>query len=78
MNLESKRKTLVDITLPTWAKVRFFATIKELSINEAVEHLLSEALSNCIYMQEVISSPKNLATSKSPRHKVSAGDQVML
>jgi hypothetical protein len=53
MNIENKRKTLVDISLTTWAKVRYYATIKGLSINDAVEDLLSNALVN---IQEVLPS----------------------
>lgn len=71
MNVENSRKTLVDITLPIWAKVRYFATIKELSINEAVERLLSEALSNCNYVQEAVPT-KNIVTSRRSKHQVSS------
>jgi hypothetical protein len=53
MNIENKRKTLVDISLTTWAKVRYYATIKGLSINDSVEDLLSNALVN---IQEVLPS----------------------
>jgi hypothetical protein len=56
MNIENKRKTLVDISLTTWAKVRYYATIKGLSINEAVEYLLSDALIN---IQEVLPAAKH-------------------
>lgn len=41
-----KRKTLVEIELRTWAKVRYFATINRLSNNAALEALLVKALKN--------------------------------
>jgi hypothetical protein len=44
--LRSKRKTLVEIELPIWAKVRYFAIINGISNNEALETLLVEALNN--------------------------------
>jgi macrodomain Ter protein organizer (MatP/YcbG family) len=75
MNAENTRKTLVDIPLPTWAKVRYFATIKELSINEAVELLLAEALRNCNYVEDVVASTKNMVTSRRSRHPIPPGAQ---
>lgn len=42
----SKRKTLVEIELPIWAKVRYFATINRISNNTALEALLVKALKN--------------------------------
>jgi macrodomain Ter protein organizer (MatP/YcbG family) len=72
MNVENTRKTLVDIPLQTWAKVRYIATIKELSINEAVELLLAEALRNCNYVQ---ASSKNMVTSRRSRHVIPSGAQ---
>jgi hypothetical protein len=41
-----KRKTLVEIELPIWAKVRYFATINRISNNAALEALLVKALKN--------------------------------
>ena len=38
-------KTLIEIDRTTWGKVKYFATIKEHSINKAVELLLESALS---------------------------------
>lgn len=38
-------KTLIEIDRNTWGKVKYFATIKEHSINKAVELLLEYALS---------------------------------
>ena len=38
-------KTLIEINKNTWGKVKYFATIKEHSINKAVELLLEYALS---------------------------------
>lgn len=44
MNLKSKRKTLLDIDLSIWAQVKYFATIKEMSVNKAVQLLLEQSL----------------------------------
>jgi hypothetical protein len=64
MILENKRKTLIDIDLTTWAKVRYFATIKELSINEAVEILLTKGLSTYGHKKEMrIPDGESLAAS---------------
>jgi len=49
MTTENRRKTLVDIDLSIWAKVKHFATIKKISINAAAEHLLERGLGNCGY-----------------------------
>lgn len=49
MNLESKRKKLVEVDLPIWAEVKHFATIKDLSINDALQILLGIGLSNLGY-----------------------------
>jgi hypothetical protein len=37
-------KTLINIDRLTWADVKKFATIQDLSLNSAVEHLLTIAL----------------------------------
>ena len=42
----SKRKTVVEIGLPIWAEVRYFATINRISNNAALEALLIQALRN--------------------------------
>jgi hypothetical protein len=64
MNLENKRRTLIDIDLSTWANVRYFATIRGLSINEAVEILLAKGLSTCVHNKEmVIPDGESLAAS---------------
>jgi hypothetical protein len=44
MILDSKRKALLDIDLSIWAHVKYFATIRNISVNEAVQLLLQEAL----------------------------------
>lgn len=49
MASKSKRKTLVEIDLSIWARVKHFATIKEVSVNDAVQLLLRIALLNCGY-----------------------------
>lgn len=46
MSLEIKRKKLVEVEMPIWAEVKHFATIKELSINDALQILLGIGLSN--------------------------------
>jgi hypothetical protein len=43
-------KTLIDIDRLTWADVKKFATIQELSLNSAVEHLLTIALDRLGYI----------------------------
>lgn len=42
--VSSKRKTVVEIGLPIWAEVRYFATLNRISNNAALETLLIEAL----------------------------------
>jgi hypothetical protein len=37
-------KALIDVDRKTWGKVKNFATVKELSLNNAVEHLLQSGL----------------------------------
>jgi hypothetical protein len=49
MSSQHKRKTLVDIDLSIWARVKHFATIEKTSVNKAVELLLKKGLSNCGY-----------------------------
>ena len=39
-------KTLIVINNETWGKVKYFATIKELSLNETVDFLLNNALNS--------------------------------
>jgi len=41
-----KRKTQIEIGLPIWAEVRYFATKNGISNNAALEALLSKALKN--------------------------------
>jgi hypothetical protein len=53
MTLEIKRKKLVDIDVPIWAEVKHFATLKELSINDAVQILLRNGLHNHGYKSSV-------------------------
>ena len=38
-------KTLIEVNKETWAQVKYFATTKEFSLNNAVEFLLKQALS---------------------------------
>jgi len=51
MQSKCKRKTLVDIDLSIWAGVKHFATIEKISVNDAVELLLKQALSKCGYIE---------------------------
>ncbi len=44
MILESGRKTLLDIDLAIWAQVKYFATIRKMSVNKAVQLLLEQSL----------------------------------
>ena len=37
-------KTLIDLDKEVWARVKYFATIKEWTLNESVEYLLDKAL----------------------------------
>jgi len=37
-------KTLIDIDKTVWAKVKYFAAIKEWTLNQSVEYLLDKAL----------------------------------
>ena len=52
MGYTNRRKTLVDIDLSIWAKVRHFATMQKLSVNSAVERLLDRALASSGYIAE--------------------------
>jgi hypothetical protein len=63
---EDKRKTLVDIDLSIWAGVKHFATIEKISVNDAVELLLKQALSKCGYtghQDKTIPTGESLAAS---------------
>jgi hypothetical protein len=42
-------KTLISIDNKIWGKVKDFATVKELTLNSAVELLVSEALNRLGY-----------------------------
>jgi hypothetical protein len=46
-------KTLIDVNRLVWGKVKNFATVKELSLNSAVEFLLEHALSDLKVSGEV-------------------------
>jgi len=63
----TKRKTLVDIDLSIWARVKHFATIKEISVNDAVQHLLGIGLTsfgyNTVKKQIVMPSGESLRAS---------------
>lgn len=67
MNLIYRRKTLVEVDLTVWAQVKCFATIKKLSVNEALELLLTKALDNCGYsVRKHMTTRKSLADSYQP------------
>jgi hypothetical protein len=63
----TKRKTLVEIDLSIWARVKHFATIKEISVNDAVQRLLGIGLSsfgyNKLKKQIVMPSGESLRAS---------------
>ncbi len=45
-------KTLIEIEKETWAKVKYFATMKELPLNNAVDFLLQFALNKTRRVQQ--------------------------
>ena len=53
MSSSDRRKTLVDIDLSIWAKVRHFATMHRLSVNSALEMLLVKALDSSGYVAQM-------------------------
>jgi hypothetical protein len=63
--MESKKK-LVDVDRITWAGVKHFATIQDVSINTAVDLLLKQGLSDYQYTvkKKTMSAGKILATSQ--------------
>jgi conjugal transfer/entry exclusion protein len=64
MIYQNRRKTLVDIDLSIWAKVRYFATMQKISVNSALEALLSKALGNCgTYLAQEIGEQKDMMAS---------------
>ena len=42
-------KTLIDVSRNVWGKVKDFATVKDISVNSAVDVLLSHALEELRY-----------------------------
>jgi hypothetical protein len=63
---DSRRKTLVDINLSIWAKVKYFATIRKISINEALELLVEKGLVACgcsIKREMAVSAGRSLAAA---------------
>jgi hypothetical protein len=65
MASEKKQKTLVDIDLSIWARVKHFATLKKISINGALEHLLEKGLEDYGYdiaKDTAVSAGRSLAT----------------
>ena len=65
MIMESKRKKLVEIDLTVWAGVKHFATVQEISLNNAVELLLEKGLEDYEYnvKKGVMCAGKSLATT---------------
>ena len=45
-------KILVDVDRTVWGKVKYFATVREVSLNLAVTQLLSNALKQTAYSTE--------------------------
>jgi hypothetical protein len=62
MGYTNRRKTLVDIDLSIWAKVRHFATMQRLSVNTALETLLAKALDSSGYIAEMKSQGEQFRT----------------
>ena len=46
-------KTLIQINRATWGQVKNFATVKDLSLNSAVELLLASALNRLGYFERI-------------------------
>jgi hypothetical protein len=67
----NKRRTLVDIDLPIWGRVKYFATIKKLCLNDAVQLLLRIGLNNygyAISQQQQIMVPSGESLSASTQN----------
>jgi hypothetical protein len=66
MIMKFKKKKLVDVDLATWAGVKHFATIQDVSVNMAVELLLKQGLSDYQYTvkKKAMFAGKTLATSQ--------------
>jgi hypothetical protein len=47
-------KTLIQVNRPTWGLVKNFATVKDLTINSAVELLLASALRQFGYSERMV------------------------
>jgi len=45
-------KTIIEVEVNTWANVRHFATVQNISLSKAVEKLLKNALCKCGYSVE--------------------------
>lgn len=52
-------KTLIDIPRFVWDKVRDFATVKDLTVSSAVEHLLVQALNSNGYALSEMEGSRN-------------------
>ena len=66
MTFERKRRTLIDVDLSIWARVKHFATIEKTSVNDAVELLLKKGLIKCGYtgrQDKMIPTGESLGTS---------------
>ena len=58
-------KTLIVVPNRTWGKVKNFATIKELSLNTAVDYLLNHALTEHGFPKiDVVMSDELKATAR--------------
>lgn len=70
MSSEKRQKTLVDIDLSIWARVKHFATLKKISVNGALELLLERGLGECGYDVKrgynLESAGQSLATTNQP------------
>jgi hypothetical protein len=45
-------RTLIDVSRQVWGKVKDFATVRDISVNIAVEQLLTKALVDSGYLLE--------------------------
>jgi hypothetical protein len=49
--MKENMKALIDIKRQLWAEVKYFAIVRSISVNLAVEQLLSQALKESSYLR---------------------------
>lgn len=52
-------KALIDIKRQLWAEVKYLAIVRNISVNMAVEQLLSQALKQASYLQVELEEVKH-------------------